>query len=141
MLFSTPLQPTWKLLINGSVQNYSGGASTIKLLANGDYTLAESSTNPALGSAPLSAAGVFSLALPPLAVITPYLSETGSGPAPSANCSSSVTVSDPTSQGYRFADLQYLISVSPKPSELLFCRARQQNPMLIKLLSLVSLET
>ena len=91
--------------INGSVQNYPGGAATIKLLANGDYTLAESSTNPALGSAPLSAAGAFSLALPPLAVVTPYLSETGSGPAPSANCSSSISVSDPTSQGYRFADL------------------------------------
>lgn len=97
--------PVGLTTINGSVQNYSGGASTIKLLASSNYSLAESSTNPALGSAPLGAAGAFSLALPPLAVITPYLSETGSGPAPSSNCFSSITVSDPTSQGYRFADL------------------------------------
>ncbi|WP_407572083.1 hypothetical protein [Deinococcus altitudinis] len=91
--------------INGAVQNYSGGASTLKLLASGDYTLAESSSNPALASAPLSAAGAFSLALPSLAVVTPYLYETGSGPMSSSNCSSSIVVSDPTSQAYRFADL------------------------------------
>ena len=91
--------------INGSVQNYPGGAATIKLLASGDYTLAESPSNPALGSAPVSAAGAFSLALPPLAVVAPYLSVTGTGPAPSSNCSSSISISDPTSKGYQFSDL------------------------------------
>lgn len=91
-------QPT---SINGTVQNYRGGATTIEALAVG--TSAKSPSNPSIASAALSASGNFTLPLPTLATITPYLSAPGSaadGVYTETGCSGMLTNSAPDAQGY-----------------------------------------
>ena len=92
--------------VNGTVQGWTGGASTVELLA---LSTAKSATNPALASATLNANGTFALTLPSLATITPYLSAAGTPgdgvTSGGTGCSGALTISDPTVQGYGFSTL------------------------------------
>ena len=98
--------------VNGTVDKWTGGASTVELLA---LSTNKSSVNPALASATLNANGTFTLTLPSLATITPYLSAAGSpGSSVSSGgpgCTGTVTNSDPTVQGYGFSTLSVGSSV------------------------------
>jgi len=92
--------------ITGTIQNYSGGASTIEALAVG--TSGKSASNPVIASAALNANGSFTLPLPPVATITPYLS----APASAADavytetgCSGQLTNSAPDAQAYAISAL------------------------------------
>ncbi|MGY2894026.1 hypothetical protein [Deinococcus sp. UYEF24] len=85
--------------INGTTQRYTGGAATLKLLAKG-ATGSESADNPALSSAPISAAGAFTLALPSAASVSPYLSTIGNPATSPAGCTGSLNVSDSTANTY-----------------------------------------
>ena len=92
--------------VNGTVDKWTGGASTVELLA---LSTAKSATNPALASATLNANGTFALTLPSLATITPYLTTIGN---PGENlarngtgCTGTLTNSDSTVQGYGFSTL------------------------------------
>jgi hypothetical protein len=89
--------------INGTAQNYTLGAGTVKLLANGGGT--ESLSNPALSSAPIRAAGVFSLSLPSAASVAPYLSTTAPGTTTQPGCTGSVNESDPAARTYGVSTL------------------------------------
>jgi hypothetical protein len=92
--------------IQGTLTGYSGGASTIEVLAID--TAPKSASNPALASASLSASGSFTLPLPTAAAITPYLSAPGTaadGLNTETGCDGAITDSAPEAQSYSFGTL------------------------------------
>ena len=92
--------------VNGTMLN-SGGASSVALLL--DNTSAASSSNPVLASASVAADGTFSLPLPSLATITPYLttpSNATDGSDDNQGCTGALVSSDPSGQAFGFSLLR-----------------------------------
>lgn len=83
--------------IQGTVKSWTAGVGTV--------TAVEGTTT--LSTAPLAAGGSFSLALPSVAAITPYLKATSSTDFSSvAGCTGALTVSDSAAQSYFLSTLK-----------------------------------
>lgn len=97
----TPVTAAPVVNIRGTVVGNTSGATTIEALA--DDTKPKSAGNPALSSATLNANGSFTLPLPGVAALTPYLSAPGTaadGIYTETGCTGSLTNSAPAARAY-----------------------------------------
>ena len=94
----TPSVAASATTVVGTVQDWTGGAATVVL---------GTPTN-VLASADLSAAGAFTLTLPPASALGAVLAPATTNFAPEQGCQGSLSSSDPATQGYAFSALDVM---------------------------------